>query len=109
MLRWYRGTRIDLLRKFNQWDKRTRCQTPHVARRLRPLGLDARLNAGHFVTPYRMAGNRGKNDANDAEPGHEEPSGLFMPGEGSGHWPDAPCKGRRSARPRAGRTCGSCR
>jgi transposase len=38
----------------------------HVARRLHPLGLDARLIAGHFVTPYRMAGKRGKNDANDA-------------------------------------------
>ena len=38
----------------------------HVARRLRVLGLDARLIAGHFVTPYRMAGKGGKNDANDA-------------------------------------------
>jgi transposase len=38
----------------------------HVARRLRTLGLDARLIAGHFVTPYRMAGKSGKNDANDA-------------------------------------------
>lgn len=38
----------------------------HVARRLRLLGLDARLIAGQFVTPYRMAGKRGKNDANDA-------------------------------------------
>ncbi len=38
----------------------------HVARRLRQLGLDARLMAGHFVTPYRMAGKSGKNDANDA-------------------------------------------
>jgi transposase len=38
----------------------------HVARRLRLLGLDARLIAGHFVTPYRMAGKKGKNDANDA-------------------------------------------
>ena len=38
----------------------------HVARRLRVLGLDARLIAGHFVTPYRMAGKSGKNDANDA-------------------------------------------
>jgi len=37
----------------------------HVARRLRLLGLDARLIAGHFVTPYRMAGKSGKNDAND--------------------------------------------
>jgi transposase len=38
----------------------------HAARRLRLLGLDARLIAGHFVTPYRMAGKSGKNDANDA-------------------------------------------
>lgn len=38
----------------------------HVARRLRLMGLDARLVAGHFVTPYRMAGKSGKNDANDA-------------------------------------------
>lgn len=38
----------------------------HVARRLRRLGLDVRLIAGHFVTPYRMAGKQGKNDANDA-------------------------------------------
>jgi len=38
----------------------------HAARRLRLLGLDARLIAGHFVTPYRMAGKQGKNDANDA-------------------------------------------
>lgn len=38
----------------------------HVARRLRLSGLDVRLIAGHFVTPYRMAGKSGKNDANDA-------------------------------------------
>jgi transposase len=38
----------------------------HVARRLRLLGLDARLIGGQFVTPYRMAGRSGKNDANDA-------------------------------------------
>lgn len=38
----------------------------HVARRLRLLGLDARLIAAHFVSPYRMAGRSGKNDANDA-------------------------------------------
>jgi transposase len=38
----------------------------HAARRLRLLGLDVRLIAGHFVTPYRMAGKSGKNDANDA-------------------------------------------
>ena len=30
----------------------------HVARRLRLLGLDARLIAGHFVTPYRMKTGR---------------------------------------------------
>lgn len=38
----------------------------HIGRRLRLLGLDARLIAGHFVSPYRMAGKSGKNDANDA-------------------------------------------
>jgi len=38
----------------------------HVARRLVAMGLDARLIAGHFVSPYRMAGRSGKNDANDA-------------------------------------------
>jgi transposase len=38
----------------------------HVARRLRLMGLDARLIAGHFAAPYRMAGRSGKNDANDA-------------------------------------------
>ncbi len=38
----------------------------HWARKLRSFGLDARLIAGHFVTPYRMAGKGGKNDANDA-------------------------------------------
>jgi transposase len=38
----------------------------HVARRLRCLGLEPRLIAGQFVTPYRMQGARGKNDANDA-------------------------------------------
>lgn len=38
----------------------------HIARRLRLMGLDARLIAAHFVTPYRMAGKGGKNGANDA-------------------------------------------
>ncbi len=38
----------------------------HVARRLAGLGLQARLIAGQFVSPYRMAGKSGKNDANDA-------------------------------------------
>jgi transposase len=38
----------------------------HWARRLRSIGLDARLIAAHFVTPYRMEGRSGKNDATDA-------------------------------------------
>jgi transposase len=40
------------------------CSSAHYwSRKLRALGLDARLIAAHFVTPYRM---EGKNDANDA-------------------------------------------
>lgn len=38
----------------------------HWARRLRAMGLDARLIAAHFVTPYRMEGKSGKNDMTDA-------------------------------------------
>jgi transposase len=38
----------------------------HWARRLRALGLDPRLIAANFVTPYRMEGRSGKNDAADA-------------------------------------------
>jgi transposase len=38
----------------------------HWARQLRAMGLDARLIAAHFVTPYRMQGKGGKNDMNDA-------------------------------------------
>jgi transposase len=38
----------------------------HWARRLRSMGLEPRLIAGHFVGPYRMEGRQGKNDANDA-------------------------------------------
>ena len=38
----------------------------HWARRLAPLGLQVRLIAPHLVTPYRMQGTSGKNDANDA-------------------------------------------
>ena len=38
----------------------------HWARKLRALGLDARLIAAHFVTPYRMEGKNSKNDATDA-------------------------------------------
>lgn len=35
-------------------------------RQLMVLGLQVRLIAPHFVTPYRMEGKGGKNDANDA-------------------------------------------
>ena len=38
----------------------------HWARQLAAMGLQPRLLAGHFVTPYRMQGRSGKNDANDA-------------------------------------------
>jgi transposase len=38
----------------------------HWARRLSALGLQARVIAAHLVSPYRMEGRRGKNDANDA-------------------------------------------
>jgi transposase len=38
----------------------------HMARRLRALGLDARLIAASFVSPYRMEGKGGKNDMTDA-------------------------------------------
>jgi transposase len=38
----------------------------HWARKLRAIGLDARLIAANFVSPYRMEGNGGKNDATDA-------------------------------------------
>ena len=38
----------------------------HWARRLRSMGLDARIIAAHLVAPYRLQGKSGKNDANDA-------------------------------------------
>jgi len=36
------------------------------------MDLDARLIAANFVTPYRMEGKGGKNDAIEAEPGIEQ-------------------------------------
>jgi transposase len=54
----------------------------HWARKLRSMGLDARLIAAHFVTPYRMEGRRGKNDATDAAAICEaasRPSMRFVP------------------------------
>ena len=38
----------------------------HWARKLRALGLDARLIAANLVSPYRMEGKSGKNDMTDA-------------------------------------------
>lgn len=38
----------------------------HVSRRLAALGLRPRIIAAHHVSPYRVAGSRAKNDANDA-------------------------------------------
>ena len=54
----------------------------HWARRLHSAGLDARLIAAHFVTPYRMEGKSGKNDATDAAAICEaasRPSMRFVP------------------------------
>ena len=54
----------------------------HWARKLRGLGLDARLIAAHFVSPYRMEGRSGKNDAADAAAICEaasRPSMRFVP------------------------------
>jgi len=54
----------------------------HWARKLRVMGLDARLIGGHFVAAYRMQGRSGKNDANDAAAVCEaasRPSMRFVP------------------------------
>jgi len=54
----------------------------HWARKLRALGLDARLIAAHFVSPYRMEGRSGKNDMTDAAAIGEaasRPSMRFVP------------------------------
>ena len=54
----------------------------HWARRLRAMGLDARLIAAHLVSPYRMEGKSGKNDATDAAAICEaasRPSMRFVP------------------------------
>ena len=54
----------------------------HWARRLLTLGLDARIIAAHLVSPYRMQGKGGKNDANDAAAICEaasRPSMRFVP------------------------------
>lgn len=38
----------------------------HWTRKLIGMGLDARIIAANFVTPHRMEGKTGKNDAADA-------------------------------------------
>ena len=43
----------------------------HWARRLRELGVVPKLMSAQLVEPYRSQGATGKNDANDAEPGHK--------------------------------------
>jgi len=62
--------------RFEQWSARLPAGTlvamescsgaHHLARRLRVMGLDARLIAAHFIAPFRVQGASGKNDANDA-------------------------------------------
>jgi transposase len=51
----------------------------HWTRKLRALGLDARMMAAHFVTPYRMQGKGGKNDANDAAAVRDWPTASSVP------------------------------
>jgi len=54
----------------------------HWARRLSLLGMQPRVIAAHLVSPYRMEGRRGKNDANDAAAVCEaaaRPSMRFVP------------------------------
>ena len=62
----------------------------HWARKLRAQGLDPRLIAAHFVTPYRMEGKGGKNDATDAascrtavDAAHDGATGLSMAVDGA--------------------------
>jgi transposase len=40
--------------------------SPHWGRRLQAMGLQVKLIAPHFVSPYRLSGKTGKNDAADA-------------------------------------------
>jgi transposase len=54
----------------------------HWGRKLRAMGVDARLIAANFVTPYRKEGKSGKNDATDAAAICEaasRPSMRFVP------------------------------
>ena len=60
----------------------TSSSSHHWARKLRALGLDARIIAAQLVSPYRRQGSSGKNDANDAAAVCEaarRPQMLFVP------------------------------
>jgi len=65
-------------------------EQPVIEKILTHLGLQARA-------PPRATA---RDQALQAEPGHKQSGGLFVPGEESGHWPDAPCKGPDAAQPR---------
>ena len=58
-------------------------ERPVIEKILLHLGLQAKA-------PPRSAA---RGQALQAEPGHKQSSGLFVPVEESGHRPDAPCKG----------------
>ena len=45
----------------------TSSSSHHWARKLKVVGLDARVIAVQLVSPYRREGASGKNDANDAD------------------------------------------
>jgi hypothetical protein len=51
----------------------------HLARRLRLMGLDARLIAAHVIAPFRVHGARGQIDANEAKLGIRVSGGLLVP------------------------------
>jgi hypothetical protein len=55
---------------------------------------DGKQSGGLFLACERhMARTPALQQAlSNAEPGHKQSSGLFVPGEGSGLWPDAACK-----------------
>ena len=61
------------------------CSGAHYrARQFQAHGHTVRLMAPKLVTPYRISGKRGRNDAADAEPGHRLSRGQPVPGEEPG-------------------------
>ena len=61
---------------------------------LMPQGRADRIQHGvSSKSHWHMARTPAMQQAlSNAEPGHRQSSGLFVPGEGSGLWPDAACK-----------------